>query len=475
MIKLIKTHNLSPAIFATIIFVGLFLISCVDNDPLKLGIDNEPAAAVGFENNEVEVLEGTSTTFEVNASKPLFNDINFKFKVLSGNGSEVTITDEYGNTGPYFVMKAQTDLTVINVTIANDDVYTGTREVVYALEDLVGAGAYLEEQSVGSGDEKINGQLTLTIIDDEPVPLSVNFTDTDSTIDENAGVAQQVRLELTEPAIASGSFDVLFSGTALDGVDYSSNATDGVLTINVNENDTEFFVEVTPIDNDEVSGDKTVVLTLSNPSNGFQIGAINEHNLTIIDEDLPTVYLNPEADCSIRGGDNGNDLAAGGEYARIANGTDIRGRDERQMMLRFDLSGIELNDVISAELRLTSVGIDANGSDRFWTNAENFAGGPTSQRIYHVTGSDNWDETTVTWNSAPAFALTPIAIGQFDLVGENVVTHEFDVMDALVLDTDGKFSIRIGIDDDTDGKPILYQSRESTLGGVPVLKIISSQ
>ena len=199
------------------------------------------------------------------------------------------------------------------------------------------------------------------------------------------------------------------------------------------------------------------------------IGTNTQHTLTIVDDDLPRVTLNPEADCGIRGGDKGDDTAAGGVFARAANGSDERGRDERQMMFRFDISGIDLSKVRTATLKLTTV-----GADRTWADAEtNNGGNPTTQKIYHVTGDDNWDEVNVTWNTAPAFNPTPIATGSFGIIGTTVVSHEYDVKDALVIDSDGKFSIRLGIDDDTDGKSVFYQTRESTAGGVPELTIVS--
>jgi hypothetical protein len=486
MKKVININTVNPIFIISrcLILVGLLLISCVDDDPVEFGIKNEPPAAIGFEIDQIEAVEGSQTaTFEINASKPLFNDISFDLSVVSGNDGEITLTDDNGNTGPNFVMKAGTDKLVLSVMVANNNIFSGNRDIVYELQNLIGDSVFLVEESVGSGDDKINPQSTLTVIEDEPVPLSVNFSEVTASINENAGSSYQVLMQLTEPAIASGSFDIQFSGTAIEGTDYTSSLPPASATININVTDTQFTFDITPIDDLEVKGDRTVILTITNPSNGFQIGTNNVHTLTIVEDDLPIFTLNPEADCGIRGGDRGDNPAAGGEIVRAANGTDARGRDERQMMFRFDLNGIDLNNVISATLKLTTVGVDSGGSDRSWTEAEEFnANGvfgdgisaETTQKIYHVTGADNWDETTVTWNSAPAFTPTPIATGAFGIVGGSVETHEYDVKDTLVLDTDGKFSIRVGIDNDTDGKSVFYQTRESTLGGVPELVIVLS-
>ncbi|MCG8306891.1 MAG: DNRLRE domain-containing protein [Cytophagales bacterium] len=475
----IRRIFLQPASMTLLLLVMTF-ISC-DEETTSIGIDNEPAAGIGFMDTNGSVTEGSDPMIlQVNASKKLFNDVSFGVKVIDGDGSAITISDADGNAGTNFTIKEGTKNVQLYVSVSDDDDYNGDYEVMYELENLSGEGAFLTVYTLGSGEKQINPSFNLEVREDDPVPPSIGFESEAGAVDENKGESHAITIALSEPASVAGSFELAYAGTAENGVNYQTDAPGG--TVNIGIGAEEVVVNITPIDDDLVEDDKTVVLTISNISNGFLPGSITAYTLTIVEDDLPKVILNPEADCGIRGGDKGDDAAAGGEFARAANGTDSRGRDERQMMMRFDLAGVDLSKVIRATLKLTTVGTDAGGSDRFWTEAEDFNGSgafdgtlaPTAQKIYHVTGDDNWDEVTVTWNTAPAFDPTPVTTGTFDLVESAVRSHEYDVTAALMSDSDGKFSIRLGTDNDTDGKSIYYQTRESTLGGVPELIIISN-
>ena len=83
----------------------LAFYSCVEDENIQYGIDDEAKAAIGFVIKEGTIIEGGSqSTLQINASKNLFNDVSFDLVVVSGDASGITITDDNGNTGTTFTI-----------------------------------------------------------------------------------------------------------------------------------------------------------------------------------------------------------------------------------------------------------------------------------------------------------------------------------------------------------------------------------
>lgn len=468
----LKLNNEKGRTLLAMLSVAFLLIvfSCTDNEKIVYGIDDEASAAIGFINKESIAIEaGDFGELKINASKLLFHDVAFELVVLGGDDSGIVITDLNGVTGTKFIMAENTKTVNLKFEVTDDSEYVGDREIRYGLTNLVGPGAYLLEENLGSSENRVYAEFTLTVVEDEPVPPSISFNSFEGKVDENTTEAHKVFIQFTSPAIAAGSFDLNFSGTAVQDLDYTSNAVGGLLTVNFTEGTEGVEIEIMPIDNTVIEDDKTIILDISNISDGFLLGGIPSHTLTILENDLPIEIkeIVAEADAWTRGR-NGSSKSNdnGGDKTDLVASNDTSDNNFRQFFMRFDLTGINPSKIIEAKLVFTTVREDQ------WGDAETNAGGVTTQNIYHVT-DDSWGEMTVTANNSPASGTTPIASFTSDfLIGESGLAnlkHEFDVTSQLQVEADGKLSIRLSTDNNTKGKRLMYSSREGGADNIPLL------
>lgn len=466
-------------LFTFFVSSAFFLISCEEDDVTSAGDpSSEPKAAIGYAESESYVLENGDNLGQiiVRASKNLFTDASFNLVLLEGDTTGMTISDADGNTGMRFSIAAGTSSTKLNVLVPNDSEYNGIQQVVFGLDSLVGDNVFLAETKLSSGGNVIYVEFTVNIQDDEPIPPLISFVESSSSIDENEGGAQSILLEFSKPTIAAGTFDLAFGGTATINDDYTSDTPAGKVAFDAGVE--ELVIEITPIDNEDKDSDKTVILTMSNFSGGIEEGDITEHTLTLVDDELPTVEIIAEADAIVRNGSKSSAITSlDAATVQMSSGSDAAHQDNRNALLRFDISGVDLSKVVSATLVLTAA------DD--WTEAETNYGGVTEQNIHHVTGSDAWDEATVVWDNAPSFEATAFVSKTFAVVGDaeagSTVVHQYDVKETLITDSDGKFSIRMTVSEEggsshTDGKRIRYASKENlTSDNHPKLVIKTSE
>jgi chitodextrinase len=123
----------------------------------------------------------------------------------------------------------------------------------------------------------------------------------------------------------------------------------------------------------------------------------------------------------------------------------------RDLLVRFDLGGIDTSTVVSATLRL------------FNTNSSSEGGN------YHVASDTDWDQATVTWNSAPAAGML---LGSLGSVSSNT-WYEVDVTGAVLGDPDGVIGIRTANFGTTNGA--YYASLENPGGNAPELVVELSE
>ncbi|MEO9966787.1 MAG: DUF2341 domain-containing protein [Reichenbachiella sp.] len=97
--------------------------------------------------------------------------------------------------------------------------------------------------------------------------------------ESNQGLAT---LELDFPSAENITVDYAITGTATAGVDFSSSTT-GTLTFLAGQ--TSISLDLGIIDESEKEGDETIIVTLSNPITGTQLGAQNIFTYTITDDD----------------------------------------------------------------------------------------------------------------------------------------------------------------------------------------------
>jgi PKD repeat protein len=107
-----------------------------------------------------------------------------------------------------------------------------------------------------------------------------------------------------------------------------------------------------------------------------------------------------------------------------------------QFLLKFTVTGVGGQHVLSARLRLFNVGDSVRGGD------------------FHRVADQGWSESTVTWNTAPAADATPIASLGAVRAGQ---WYEVDVTSLVT--GDGSYSIRVTAPSD-DGA--IYNSKEAS-------------
>lgn len=152
-----------------------------------------------------------------------------------------------------------------------------------------------------------------------------------------------------------------------------------------------------------------------------------------------TLAFTPTADANVR-----NDLPANNYGATTSMVTDAT--PEKDMLLKFDVSGVGASEVVSATLRIYCVG-----------------GAVVTGGEFHGVVDSSWQESTVTWENAPAAdpimlsSLGPVSAGNW---------YELDV--TPLVNGDGTFSIRAT---STSGDGADYATKEGAAGYAPQLLV----
>lgn len=454
------------------VFFLLFSHSCVEEEVTIFQKENEPPAAIGFNENELIVDEGGEyVQVQVNTSKLLFDEITFDLEVVKGDLAGVVFSDIDGDAISSFTIDKGLKSVDFKVGVEGDGKYTGDRKVVFKITNLVGDGVFLPESNVGGNEKRLFVEFELTIVESDPIPPAVGFTDVVGEIAENSAEVHKAVINFTKPATKPGSFDIVFAGTAVADTDYLSTASNGKLTVDFEAGAEVLEVEITPIDNEIIDGNRTVILTIENLSEGYLLGEVNEYELTIIDDDLPIIerIILAEADAWTRGKDgSGRSDQNGGSKREVIASVGNTNDDYRESYIRFDLGETDPQSVIEAKIILTTVREDQ------WDDGETNYGGVTTQALYHVT-DDTWGELTITANNKPDSESEPIATYTSEfLIGKSGLTnieHEYDVTAMVQVETDGKLSVRYNTLSNTLGKRLMYAAREHENGNGPKLII----
>ena len=135
----------------------------VDSSVKGIIYNTEESAEISYLNvSDVTVTEGDGATaeFTVSLTAPTTAAVHFDYATEDGTAKDGT--DYTGGSGSAFLANRDTSVT-ISVDIANDDAWTGDRSFTLKISDAVYAAI-----SDDSG--------TATIRDDDPQPLTANFT-----------------------------------------------------------------------------------------------------------------------------------------------------------------------------------------------------------------------------------------------------------------------------------------------------------
>ncbi|WP_421763089.1 DUF5689 domain-containing protein [Ekhidna sp.] len=96
-----------------------------------------------------------------------------------------------------------------------------------------------------------------------------------------------VNVKLDKPAKTQGNLEVVFSGSAINPDHYIvlPELEDGVLKLPIEEGDDELMFMILPINDEVNTGSKLIIMTLQNPSVGFELG-LSTANISIEDNDV---------------------------------------------------------------------------------------------------------------------------------------------------------------------------------------------
>ncbi|MBD2492629.1 Calx-beta domain-containing protein, partial [Aulosira sp. FACHB-615] len=240
------------------------------------------------------------------------------FSTPESNNATITITREQGTVGAVSVTLALTNGTAIapsdydntsitvnfadgensktiTIPIVNDNIYESNETVNLTLINPTN-GASLGTQKTAN----------LTIVDNDALPGTIAFSETNYSVSEDGTPINQVTLTRTGGSDGVVSITVVpTNGTATAPSDFISNP----ITVSFANGETSKTVTI-PVINDTVyESNESVNLALSNPIGGATIGAQNTAILSIVDNDaFPGILAFSSANYSIN--EDGTPIAA---------------------------------------------------------------------------------------------------------------------------------------------------------------------
>ncbi|MBC9797751.1 DUF7594 domain-containing protein [Sinomicrobium weinanense] len=447
----------------------VLLASCGTDDNPSYGMEREPGAAIGFLQDTAVVQEGeVSPEIYVGVSKRLFNRVSFEVVADSSDVEGDVFMRPEGHADSLFSIESNQKMMSFVFIPKDDKEYNGNkdgiRKVKVVLRDLEGDGAFLVESNKGSKDDnnQIFAELTIDVLENEPIPPFIQFAKGNGKVQEDSPEPAKVTLALSEATSTSGTLGIKISGTAVAGTDFTTAfpVSNGYMQLPYTAGATEIEFGITPVDNEEITGNKTVVLRIDDIGKNLFPGNIMKYELEIVDDDLPTKVsgIPVEADAWTRGRNgSGNSDDNGGSKTSLVASDGNSDNDFREFYLKFDLEGTDPEKIIDARVVLTTI------RESNWEGAETNYGGPTTQSLYYVS-DDSWEEMTITANTKPASETDPLATFTSNYLisssSDSNIEHDFDVTERLQAETDGKLSVRLTTVN-TLGQRIFYASKET--------------
>lgn len=240
-------------------------------------IDDDPLPSIDFVADASSFDEGNGTVaIPVSLDAPSGRTVTIDYRVIGGTA---TRNADYVLADGRLEFPEGTTEQNISVEISDDDISEGAETVIIELFNPVNAVLGMT-----------NNPHTMTIFDNDGPP-KFDFERETSSVAENVGTAAiTVRLSPAANETVTVDFTVT-GGTAVAGTDYNLLTTS---PLTFAPGTTEQTINVQIIDNALYQLDRTIELTLSDPTGGnppdqAELGNILTHTLTIIDNDGPTV------------------------------------------------------------------------------------------------------------------------------------------------------------------------------------------
>ncbi|MCZ8191304.1 MAG: right-handed parallel beta-helix repeat-containing protein, partial [Microcystis sp. LE19-338.1B] len=241
-------------------------LTILDNDPPQQGI-------LAFSQSSYSINENGTAVTQVTVMRSGGSDGEVSATINLFNGS-ATAPSDY-NSSPIIVNFAngETSKTVV-IPIVNDTVYEANETINLTLSNPTG-GAIIRGQNTA----------VVTIVDDD---IELNFSSRTYNAGENGVPAAQVTVNRAGiTSVPVGVTLLLRNGTATAPDDY----LDTPITVTFAPGETSKTVTLPIVDDEQLEANETILLSLTDPTNGATLGSQATASLTIASDDLPDLVV----------------------------------------------------------------------------------------------------------------------------------------------------------------------------------------
>jgi len=126
-------------------------------------------------------------------------------------------------------------------------------------------------------------KLSVNIVDDEGSFSIVQFDAGAVTLNENAG-NYPIRITYSKPAPSNGFIKIRVESNSTESFTTSPATVSGFVRVPFQAGQTESYFDIIPVSNHTLDGDRVILLTITEVSDGILFGDINSINVTIMDD-----------------------------------------------------------------------------------------------------------------------------------------------------------------------------------------------
>ena len=239
---------------------------------------------------DVQAVEGASMQFIVSLNNAVigpFNvNVNFQNGTAQGGPPPLAVPEDFNNDQQTLTFNGTAgEQRQFNVQVLTDNAIENDETYIV---QLTSNNALVNDSDTAIG----------TILNDDVGQVTVVTDPTRATTNEGGnggGNDGRFEVNLSQPNTTGSDITVTYSlgGTATStgaGQDYNVSGTSGIIVFGTN--DSSIDVDVTPIDDNLVEVDETVVLTVTGvSSSAYVVGSPSADTITIIDDDVFTATI----------------------------------------------------------------------------------------------------------------------------------------------------------------------------------------
>ena len=241
-------------------------ISITDND--------YPAVNLSVSSNTGSEAGATVITVTATASQAVVGDQTVSLNI---SGTGITAGDYTLSNAIITIPDGQTTGSV-TFTVVDDGLIEGTETAVLTISNP-SAGIVLGATTTQN----------ISIADND-YP-AVNLSVSSNTASETGMTVITVTATASQAVVGNQTVDLAVSGAGITVGDYTLSS----MTITILDGQTTGTVAFTVVDDALIEGMETAILTISNPSAGIILGLTTSQNVTITDNDFPSVNLSVSA------------------------------------------------------------------------------------------------------------------------------------------------------------------------------------